>query len=276
MDLGDRNLRIESVLGNGSFGVVYLCRDLAKNSKVCVKIVKMKHVAEVQAIKSEIYILSKIKHPRVIQFLRSYIPSHGTVGIVMEYAPGGTLKKIIDRSAIRPPTDSQICSNICDLIMGLEYLHIRHVVHRDLKPENILIDSKGRLKIADFGISAIKHSSNKQRVVVGSPLYMAPECHFGSTPNFQSDIWALGLICYEIVCGTNPLRKLNSLEQIRYYFKMSSIRHFNCIEIRKPWKFFCSSCLQFEPTQRFTIPQLISNHFTITLHYYNQYFKYDY
>lgn len=276
MDLGDRNLRVESVLGNGSFGVVYLCRELAKNKKVCVKLLKINRAADISVVKGEIYILSQIRHPRIVQFFRSYVPADNTVGLVMEYAPGGTLKKLIEGFSIRPPSDSQICSHICDLLMGLEYLHIRHVVHRDLKPDNILIDSQGRLKIADFGISAINHAGNIRNEICGSAGYMAPECFLGTTPNFQSDVWALGLISYEIVCGLHPLRKFKTADLVKSFYSMSSLKHFPCCEVRRPWKLFCSSCLQFESSLRFTIPQLIRNHSTITLHYYKQYFAYDY
>uniref|UniRef100_T1GQP2 non-specific serine/threonine protein kinase n=1 Tax=Megaselia scalaris TaxID=36166 RepID=T1GQP2_MEGSC len=140
-----------------------------------------------ESIKGEIYILSKIQHPRVVKFFKSYIAATETIAIVMEYAPGGTLRKIIERSLTHPPNDNKISSYICDLVMGLEYLHIRHVVHRDLKPDNILVDNHGHLKIADFGISAIKHSHNDRKAIVGSPLYMAPECYMGTVPNYQSD-----------------------------------------------------------------------------------------
>lgn len=276
MDVGDRNLRVEKILGSGSFGVVYLCRDLKRNVKVCVKLIKIRRLTELESIKGEIYILSKIQHPRVVKFFKSYIAATETIAIVMEYAPGGTLRKIIERSLTHPPNDTKISSYICDLVMGLEYLHIRHVVHRDLKPDNILVDNHGHLKIADFGISAIKHSHNDRKAIVGSPLYMAPECYMGTVPNYQSDVWALGLICFEIASGRNPLTKLMTAEHIKRFFQTSPVRHLPCLEMRRPWRALCSNCLQFEPRNRMTIPQIISKNTAITLEYYKQYLNYYY
>lgn len=276
MDLNNFMFRVESILGSGTFGVVYLCHDLQHNSRVCVKSVKVRSAVEIKAIRSEIYILSQINHPRIVNFLESIIIDPETIAIVMEYVPGGTLKDIIAQSSVSSPNDETVCLYICDIIWGLEYLHIRHVVHRDLKPENILIDDQGHLKIADFGISAVKHTNNIHDQNNGSPLYMSPECYLGTPPNFQADIWALGLICFEIVSGRNPLEHMKSVQEIQRLFKCSAIRYFPCLEIRRPWRALCVSCLQFDPKQRISTPELISKNTAITLHYYNQYFNYNY
>lgn len=275
IDLGDLRLRLEKQIGSGAFGLVGLYVDLSKNKRVCVKLINITGADEAQLIKGEIYILSKIQHPHIIQFLRSFGPIKGRIGIIMEYAPGGTLASIINNYKHNPPTDSRILSNICDILMGLEYLHIRQVVHRDLKPANILVDKDGRLKIADFGLSTITQPNTKSEFV-GTLLYIAPECYLNSPPSFQSDVWALGLISYEIVCGFHPLLKLHPATNLKTFFNNHTEQCIDCIEIRRPWRQFCSSCLDFNPQRRLTIPQLLRMHGNITLRYYKQYFNYTY
>lgn len=108
----------------------------------------------------EIYLLSNLQHPRIVR-CEDYFEVAGFVYIVMEYAAAGSLQSLIVRQCSVQATGGAhfdvdtIVRYFCDILVGLEYLHMRHVIHRDLKPENILIGADGRLKIADFGISKI-------------------------------------------------------------------------------------------------------------------------
>lgn len=109
-------------------------------------------------VNREIYLLSNLQHPRIVRCEEYYeVDSH--VYIVMEYASAGNLQALIDRqndtAGCRRFDVYTIVRYFCDILCGLEYLHMRHVIHRDLKPENILVADDGRLKIADFGISKI-------------------------------------------------------------------------------------------------------------------------
>ncbi|EDW43812.1 GM18979 [Drosophila sechellia] len=148
MELGDSKLRAVRVLGQGTFGRVFLCHQIEVRGqperKVCVKrIIVRNPKTELGLIKEEVYIISQLRHPHIVEFLRSF--SHaGTVNIVMEYVPNGTLRDVIQQlpSGTGGVNQDRLMRYFRDMVVGLEYLHIRCVIHRDIKPENMLLDAK--------------------------------------------------------------------------------------------------------------------------------------
>ena len=95
---------------------------------------------------------------------------------------------------------------IAEVIMALEYLHSKNIVYRDLKPENIIISIQGRghIKLCDFGFAKRLNKEHKTKTNCGTPTFIAPEILFGKGHSFQVDIWALGVLIYEILTGINP------------------------------------------------------------------------
>ncbi|TMW43987.1 hypothetical protein DOY81_010930 [Sarcophaga bullata] len=135
-DLGDPSLKPLKVLGAGSFGRVFLCKH-RNTQMVCVKrIIVHNPRQDMKMIMEEVYIISQLRHPNIIQFIGSFVHA-GTVNIIMEYAPHGTLLDIIGKARPDGFSNGIILRYFCDILMGLEYLHIRHVFHRDLKPANL-------------------------------------------------------------------------------------------------------------------------------------------
>ncbi|EDW00367.1 GH11900 [Drosophila grimshawi] len=288
MNLGDANLLTVRVLGEGSFGRVFLClqREGQKQRKVCVKrIIVRNPKSELALIKEE------LRHPHIVQFIRSFMHL-GTVNIVMEYAPNGTIRDLIQRAGSKSAggdggalDQSRILRYFSDMIMGLEYLHIRHVIHRDIKPENMLLDANDRVKFADFGISNV-HTPAKQQPwqVLGTPLYMAPEIMCGAKCDFKSDIWSLGLVLYELCIGRNPflalLKPNDPFEHVRSVVKSMTRPKLNCQLIRQRydpiWARLCELMVVYESEQRICLPDLICLDPHITLTIYGQYFNYNY
>ncbi|XP_064538451.1 serine/threonine-protein kinase Nek3 [Drosophila montana] len=290
MDLGDANLRTVRILGQGTFGRVFLClqREGRNDRKVCVKRIIMRNPkSELALIKEEIYIISQLRHPHIVQFIRYFMHS-GTVNIVMEYASNGTMRDVIQRTSQNANgllDKARLLRFFSDMILGLEYLHIRHVIHRDIKPENMLLDANDRVKYADFGISNV-HAPDKQQPwqVLGTPLYMAPEIMCGAKCDFKSDIWSLGLVLYELCIGRNPfqalLRPTDPFGQVRSVVKAMAQPRLDCQVMRRRyepiWARLCESMVVYKPEQRICLPDLICIDPYITQSIYGRYFKYDY
>lgn len=213
-----------------------------------------------------------------MQFIRSYVHA-GTVNIVMEFVPNGTIRDIITQnhnSKIMLKKTS-LLNYFCDILMGLEYLHIRHVLHRDLKPENLLLDAQGRIKITDFGISHIHTSGNIQLEAMGTPYYLAPEILRNEKYDFKSDIWSLGCIVYELCMGQSPFQRAENIIELMCLVRQKMIC---CQLIREKygdvWAVVCEKMLIYEQHLRISLPDILCMHAEITITYYMRYFDYQY
>ncbi|XP_058120248.1 serine/threonine-protein kinase Nek5-like [Anopheles ziemanni] len=158
-----------------------------------------------QAVLKEHTILSQLNHPRIIQYF-GYFQTATSWNIMLEFAERGNLATFIERRAAVGAFLNQhtITAKFGDIADGLIYLHCRNVIHRDLKPANVLICVDNRLKLADFGMSKIMHDDDLNRTIVGTPLYMAPEVARGKDYDYKSDVWALGIIFYELCMLEHP------------------------------------------------------------------------
>ncbi|XP_037957393.1 aurora kinase A [Teleopsis dalmanni] len=274
MDMGDCSLKPLKRISSGGFGTTYQC--LTQDNKyVCVKRLQMGNSKNLRIIQEELHIFKQLKHPNIVQFHRFYIYAD-TVNIVMEYLPNGTLRSQLHQRL------SQKClkSYFLDILMGLEYLHIRHVIHRDLKPENLLLDSQNRIKIADFGISVIKSTHLENSCGGGTLSYMAPEVINGGKCDFKSDIWALGCILYEMCTGYTPFREALDFEDMKYLTYKKTTPQLNCDGIAfrygSVWSQLCAKMIKYDPLKRPALPEIITYHNIITIPFYFKYFEYDY
>ncbi|ALC49156.1 png [Drosophila busckii] len=288
MDLGDASLQPISVLGAGTFGRVFLClqREGRQKRKVCVKRIFVKNPkSELALIKEEIYIMSQLRHPHIVQFIRSFEHA-GTVNIVLEYAPNGTIRNVIqgiERSGLE---ETKLLRYFSDMVLGLEYLHIRHVIHRDIKPENMLLDAAGRVKYADFGISNVHAPAKQQKQcnMLGTPLYMPPEILLGGKVDFKADLWSLGLVLYELCVGRHPFATLLShdanCEQLHAVLERMTRPKLDCQLVRRRqdpvWARLCEAMVVYDQEQRVCLPDIMRMDALTTLHIYQQYFNYDY
>lgn len=198
----------------------------------------------------------------------------------MEYAPNGTMAHMIARQAPYTFSHKQVLRYFTDIVMGLEYLHIRHVIHRDLKPLNLLIDANLNLKIADFGISSIYKKGDSQRDASGTLAYMSPELIAEKRSTCKSDLWSLGCILYEMCMGRPPFSRVKTQTEMYNTILLQCRPYLPCEPIRKTygdiWATICEKLLHVDASKRISIPEIFYLDANLTLTYYNKYFDYNY
>ncbi len=193
-------------LGKGGMGKVYKAQDMEIKEKVALKLIKPEISADkktIERFQNELKFARKIGHRNVCR-MYDLNKEEGSYYITMEYVSGEDLKSFIRRSEkLSVGKAIAIAKQVCD---GLSEAHRLGVVHRDLKPSNIMIDKEGNARIMDFGIArSLKEKGiTGAGVMIGTPEYMSPEQVEGKEVDQRTDIYALGVILYEMVAGRVP------------------------------------------------------------------------
>jgi serine/threonine protein kinase/Flp pilus assembly protein TadD len=201
----DRYQVIEKI-GTGGMGRVFKAFDTKIREKIAIKLLKAETAFDektIERFRSEIRLARRIAHKNVCRMfdLGEYA---GIQYITMELVPGESLKSIIRMTApLSIPTAVHYAKEICE---GLEEAHRWNVIHRDLKPQNIMVDPMGTVRIMDFGIARSVQPTGQtdEGVAVGTPEYMSPEQAEGQDIDQRTDIYALGIVLYEMVTGKVP------------------------------------------------------------------------
>jgi serine/threonine-protein kinase len=212
---GDRldHYRIEELAATGGMASIFRATDLRNGQPVAIKIPHPQAEADpvfYDRFLREIEIGRKLDHPGIVKVFDD--PARRRVYMAMEWVDGSLLREVLAHQG-RIPADRAvaIALKICG---ALEYMHGKGVAHRDLKPENILIDAAGQIKIIDFGIAstagARRLTFGKLSEVMGSPDYISPEQVKGSRGDARSDLYALGVILYEMLVGKLPFSGANA------------------------------------------------------------------
>ncbi len=205
MVLGGR-YRIETRLGIGGMGAVYRARDLELDRDVALKMIRPELEADPEVLarfKQEIILAREITHRNVVRIF-DLGQADGIKFISMEFIAGQDLTGIIRGRGPLPVNEAtDIVEQIC---LALDAAHQQGVVHRDLKPQNVMIDPDGRVVVMDFGIARSLQSSSMTQTgaLLGTPDYMSPEQVKGEPVDARTDIFALGLIYYEMLTGRLP------------------------------------------------------------------------
>jgi hypothetical protein len=193
-------------LGGGGMADVFRAHDRTLDRDVAVKLMRPAFATDpefVERFHREAEALGVIDHPNIVRVLDYGAGADGPF-IVMELVGGGTLWDIMRaRGRVDQYVAAQIAAAIAD---GLEAAHVRGVLHRDLKPDNVLLDGEGRPKIADFGIARLAAATAITRTgeLLGTPQYLAPEQMSGDMVDERADVYALGVILYEMLTGARP------------------------------------------------------------------------
>jgi eukaryotic-like serine/threonine-protein kinase len=193
-------------LGTGGMGRVYRAFDKKIDEEVALKLIKPEIAAEKRAVerfRNELKVARRISHPNVCR-MHDLGEEGKTLYITMEYVKGEDLKSLLHR--MKALTIGAAISISRQVAEGLSEAHKLGIVHRDLKPGNIMIDKEGQAKIMDFGIarSLAGGGTTAEGAIIGTPEYMSPEQVEGKEADQRSDIYALGIILFEMVTGRLP------------------------------------------------------------------------
>ncbi len=222
---------IVSSLGEGGMADVYLAIDTILNREVAIKVLRgelSKDPVTLLRFQREANAVSKLNHPNVVD-VYDVGEFEGRHYIVMEYIRGRTLKQLIlHRGALHKEEAVNI---MIQLTSAVQHAHENNIIHRDIKPQNILVKDDGTVKITDFGI-ALAHDMvqlTQSDAVLGSAHYLAPETTRGEPPTNQVDIYALGIVFYELLRGTVPFHGDNPVQIAMKHLReeIPSIRDFN-------------------------------------------------
>ncbi|PWA76938.1 protein kinase superfamily protein [Artemisia annua] len=220
-------LDIKSVIAYGTHGIVY--KGVYNGRDVAVKVLDwgedgLHTTAEILALRKDfsraVEVWQKLDHPNVTKFIGASmgtselnIPSDegktclrdGSCCVVVEYVPGGTLKKYLIENIKKKLSLRTVVKISLELARGLSYLHSKKIVHRDVKTENMLLDANGTLKIADFGVARVEAKNPKDMTgKTGSPSYMAPEVIDGKPYDRKCDVYSFAICLWEIYCCEMP------------------------------------------------------------------------
>lgn len=209
--------KIMDRIGSGGMGVVYRCSQVFIGKDMAIKTLSQSSMNDetVQRFQTEAKAAGSLSHPNLVSVHDFGVTEEGTPYMVMDYVPGKTLQDVLSaHGQLELETVLDIFIQCAD---GLAHAHEKGVLHRDIKPSNIVLMQEknigpGSIRILDFGIAKINSNSTQTQeltrtgMVIGSPLYMSPEQSIGKRMDWRTDIYSLGCVLYECLCGVPPFQ----------------------------------------------------------------------
>ena len=207
-DIVSERYKIVATIGKGGMSNVYEARDFILKRNVAIKFLKpeaLKKVDNIIRFQNEARFSSALNHSNIVK-IYDYGEYDNTLFIVNEFVKGQTLRDSLDFKGAY--TINEACSIMLQLCDSLIYIHSKKIIHRDIKSSNVYILPDGSVKIGDFGISILLDSNlniNENKKIAGTAQYLAPELVTGKAGgSYQSDIYALGILFFELITGNVP------------------------------------------------------------------------
>ncbi len=201
----DGRYRVSSRLGSGGMADVYLAHDTLLGREVALKLLHDRNARDqefVERFRREASSAAGLSHPNVVAvFDRG--EWNGTYYIAMEYLPGRSLKAVVrEHGPLTPPDAIDI---VVQILLAVRFAHRRGIIHRDIKPHNVILDEEGRAKVTDFGIARAGASDmTLTGSIMGTAQYLSPEQAQGHAVSETSDLYAVGVVLYELLTGAVP------------------------------------------------------------------------
>jgi serine/threonine-protein kinase len=260
--------RLEKRLGQGGMGDVYLAEQVDLGRRVVVKLLRgpASDPANAERFQREARALARLNHPNIVQVYAFGRSDQGTLYFAMEYLPGRTLGDVLcERGALPEREALQVLEQLC---AALVEAHAQGIIHRDLKPDNVMLlqSSHGqpRVKVLDFGIAQLMHMRErpitKRGELIGTPLYMAPEQLNGLQLDERTDLYAAGLIGYELLTGNVPFEATTTAEVLARAVRLDvpvPSERVGRGQVSALADAIITRCLQREPDDRFQSAQAL-------------------
>ena len=205
------NYQVTEMIGRGGMGVVYKGKQTSLDRVVAIKLLPLEVSIDRdfgERFVREARTMAKMNHPNIVSVFDFGHTTEGHLYFVMEFVEGTTLHHLIKAVGLKPVQSLELIVNVCE---ALQYAHSEGVIHRDIKPANILVDTKGRVKVTDFGLARMDTAKTPEQwgqtmtgMVLGTPDYMSPEQKKGIRVDHRADIYSLGVMLYEMLCGEIP------------------------------------------------------------------------
>lgn len=200
--------RIIEPVGRGGMASVFKAYEASLDRYVALKVLPPEFLHDptfAERFRREAQTVARLEHPQIIPIFAYDIDAQtGTPWMAMRLISGGSLSQRIKRGRLAPSESARILKDVAD---ALDYAHGAGVIHRDVKPQNVLLDDAGRVYLADFGIAKMVESTahmTQTGMITGTPQYMAPEQALGKSIDKSIDIYALGIVAYELFTGRVP------------------------------------------------------------------------
>lgn len=249
-------LDIGEIIGRGSSSVVIQAYHAPTSTPIALKVFNMSNKGKREQLIREVCTLYDAHCPSLITFYGAFY-REGSITIALEYMDGGSLANVIDQVGALP--EPILASVAFQILWGLAYLKHEKRVHRDVKPSNILINSRGEVKVTDFGIAAELQSTIQMcGTFVGTFKYMSPERIRNEPYSFSSDIWSFGLVMLECATGQYPFHEqANCIEMAQTILDTERIDvpgHFS-----EMFQQFIAQCVNKNPSQRLPAEVLLGS-----------------
>src|SRR2546430_7540659 len=245
--VGGGRYELEAEIAKGAIGTVWRGRDTGTGERVAIKLLRPEVAAQpdlVEAFLAEARIIADLDHPCIVR-ARELVRGGDTYALVLDLVNGQDLRRRLRVDGPLPPAvAADVVAQVAD---PLAYLHERGIVHGDIKPGNILVPVDGSpVRLTDFGV-ARRIAGSRSRATHATPEYVAPEVIGGTPPSASTDVYALGIVLYELLCGRSPFRG-GAASEVLY-------RHISCVPVAPAgfpealWPVVLE-CLAPDPAQR--------------------------